>query len=664
MGQTLYLDCFAGISGDMMAGCLIDLGADREKLEKALESLGVEGYQIKISRVKKAGLDVCDFAVVLDEVHENHDHDMEYLHGSDHSHAHGHIHSDEHLHSHEHTHDGEHLHTHMQDMVHSHVHRGLSEINEIICHAAISERAREIALRIFSILAEAEAKAHGVPEQEVHFHEVGAVDSIVDIVAVAVCLDDLDITEVIVPYLCEGKGMVRCQHGMMPIPVPAVANIVSRFQLTIQPTEVEGELVTPTGAAIVAAVRTKDKLPKQYQMLSSGMGAGKRTYSRPGILRGMLLREQDFAGLAHGETIWKLESNIDDCTGEALGYTAELLLENGAADVYYMPIFMKKNRPSYLLAVICKEEKIPLLEKIIFENTTTIGIRKFPVQRSILSRRLEEFDTSYGKVTVKVCTLLDGTKRVYPEYESIRKICKEQNMAYWEVWQGLQQFFAERQQKNRIEEETVQQKITRIGNPGKPQGEEGVQMLHRMNESHYAVTGWALDFLTFQEDNQVLDIGCGGGATLKRMSKYIQTGHLTGVDYSKVSVSLSREYNARDIQGGKMEVLEASVENLPFEDKSFDKIVTVESFYFWPNPMENLKEVFRVLKESGTFLLVAEIYQKEDLKKEAVENVARYHLLNPTPEEFRQMFLQAGFSEVCIHTKEGEDWICVEGIRK
>lgn len=441
MGQTLYLDCFAGISGDMMAGCLIDLGADREKLEKALKSLDLEGYQIEISRVKKAGLDVCDFAVVLDEAHENHDHDMEYLHGSAHSHAHGH-HDDEHthggesLHSHGHTHDGEHLHNHMQN--HSHAHRGLSEINEIICHAAISERARDTALRIFSILAEAEAKAHGVPEQEVHFHEVGAVDSIVDIVAVAVCLDDLDITEVIVPYLCEGRGMVRCQHGLMPIPVPAVTNIVSRFQLTIQPTEVEGELVTPTGAAIVAAIRTRDKLPEHYQMLSSGMGAGKRTYSRPGILRGMLLWEQDFASLDYEEKIWKLESNIDDCTGEALGYTAELLMENGAADVYYTPIFMKKNRPSYLLAVICKEEKIPLLEKIIFENTTTIGIRKFPAQRSILSRQLEEFDTPYGKVMVKVCTLPDGTKRVYPEYESIRKICKEQNMAYWEVWQRLQ----------------------------------------------------------------------------------------------------------------------------------------------------------------------------------------------------------------------------------
>lgn len=436
MGQTLYLDCFAGISGDMMAGCLIDLGADREKLEKALESLDLEGYRTEISRVKKAGLDVCDFSVLLDEAHENHDHDMEYLHGQFNNHVHM---QDNYMHNHEHIKE-DHAHSHAhgtgQNTVHSHTHRGLLEINEIINHASISEQARKIALRIFAILAKAEAKAHGVPEQEVHFHEVGAVDSIVDIVAVAVCLDDLNITEVIVPYLCEGRGMVRCQHGMMPIPVPAVTNIVKCFQIAIRSTEVEGELVTPTGAAIVAAIRTKEKLPKHYQILSSGMGAGKRNYSRPGILRGMLLLERDCADIEN-ERIWKLESNIDDCTGEAFGYTAEVLLENGAADVYYTPAFMKKNRPSYVLSVLCEEEKIPLLEKLIFQNTTTIGIRKFPVKRSVLPRHVKRCDTSYGTVEVKVCTLPDGRKRVYPEYESIRKICKEQNAAFGEVWRKI-----------------------------------------------------------------------------------------------------------------------------------------------------------------------------------------------------------------------------------
>lgn len=208
-----------------------------------------------------------------------------------------------------------------------------------------------------------------------------------------------------------------------------------------------------------------------------------------------------------------------------------------------------------------------------------------------------------------------------------------------------------------------QKEITRIGNPRKPQGEEGAQMLRRMNESHCAVTEWALDFLKFQEGDQILDIGCGGGATLMRMSGRIGTGHLVGVDYSAVSVRLSRGLNAADIRAGKMEVLEASVEKLPFQEGSFDKIITVESFYFWPNPVDNLKEVRRVLKTGGVFLLVADIYQKAGLSEETLANIARYQLLNPTPEEFEAMFQQAGFSEIRVHTRDGKDWICIEGIR-
>lgn len=209
----------------------------------------------------------------------------------------------------------------------------------------------------------------------------------------------------------------------------------------------------------------------------------------------------------------------------------------------------------------------------------------------------------------------------------------------------------------------TEEEITRIGNPRKPQGEEGAQMLMRMNKSHSAVTAWALDFLEFQEGDRVLDIGCGGGATLRRMSELVGAGRLTGVDYSPVSVRTSRELNAADIRSGKMEIIEASVDKLPFEDKQFDKIVTVESFYFWPNPVENLKEVLRVMKKGGVFLLVADIYQKDDLKKETLAHIAQYQLLNPTPDEFRRMFRQAGFSELRLHTKEGEDWICVEGVK-
>ena len=206
--KTLYLECYSGISGDMTVAALIDLGVDHSYLLNALNSLNLDGYQVKISRVNKSGIDACDFDVILDKAHENHDHDMEYLHGSGHhEHSHGHD-----KHSHEHHHE------------HHHEHRNLESIQAIINSGNISRRAKVIALKIFQVIAEAEAKAHNKPLNEVHFHEVGAVDSIVDIVALAVCIDALNIQNVIVSELYEGQGTVRCQHGILPIPVPAVAN--------------------------------------------------------------------------------------------------------------------------------------------------------------------------------------------------------------------------------------------------------------------------------------------------------------------------------------------------------------------------------------------------------------------------------------------------------
>ena len=208
-----------------------------------------------------------------------------------------------------------------------------------------------------------------------------------------------------------------------------------------------------------------------------------------------------------------------------------------------------------------------------------------------------------------------------------------------------------------------QEEITQIGNPGKPRGEEGAQMLLRMNSSHFQVTDWALSFLRFREEDSVLDIGCGGGAALKRISRLVPDGHLTGVDYSDVSVKMSQEMNREEIRRGKTEILKASVEKLPFEKNCFDKIITVESFYFWPDPAENLKEVLRILKVGGVFLLVADIYQKEGLSDSALENIARYQLFNPTLEEYHMLFKQAGFSDIKIHTEEVTDWIGVEGIK-
>ena len=442
MGKTLYLECNTGISGDMTVAALLDAGADMEILKDALESLPVQGFTVEISRVKKAGLDICDFLVKLDAAHENHDHDMAYLHGHEHHHhekeevhSHGyHHHEKEEVHSHgHHHHEKEEVHSHE----HPHDHRGLPEILDIIDKAKITARAKDTAAGIFRILAEAEAKAHGVSLAQVHFHEVGAVDSIVDIIAAAVCLDNLDITEVIVPFVCEGTGTVRCQHGILPVPVPAVVNIMEACRLPVRITEVKGELVTPTGAAIAAAVMTSSKLPEQFQVVKVGIGAGKRSYERPSLLRAFLIEPEFNRQGDKGDredVIFKLETNIDDCTGETLGCVMERLMEAGARDVHFIPVYMKKNRPAYELAVICDESNIHKLEQIIFEETTTIGIRRARMERTILPReRASVMLEDGGELKVKKCILPGGQVRCYPEYDSVVQLAKEKGCTFGQV---------------------------------------------------------------------------------------------------------------------------------------------------------------------------------------------------------------------------------------
>ncbi len=437
MSRTLYLECYSGISGDMTVGALLDLGVDEGVLKRELKSLPLDEFEIAVTRVKKSGLDACDFRVILDEAHDPHDHDMEYLHGHEHIQAHVHTDGLEHIHKQSHADGLEHSHAeeaHGHHQPHGHGHRGLHEIQEIIENSGLSRRAKETALRIFQVLAEAEAKAHGMPVEQVHFHEVGAVDSIVDIAAAAVCLDHLDIEEVVVSELYEGRGTIRCQHGIIPVPVPAVANIASAYHLPLHMTETEGELVTPTGAAIAAAVRTAGRLPENYRILKTGMGAGKRDYGRTGVLRAMLIEPEQ----KEMDVIWHLETNIDDCTGEALGYVMNRLMEAGARDVYYIPVYMKKNRPAYELNVICKEKDIEQLQEIIFLNTTTIGIRRRKMERAVLNRNIQDIHTPLGEARVKICKI--GTeKRAYPEYDSIIRLCKEHNLSYQQVWNTVSQ---------------------------------------------------------------------------------------------------------------------------------------------------------------------------------------------------------------------------------
>ena len=417
MSKTLYLECYSGISGDMTVAALLDLGADREVLKESLKSLPVGGFRTEITRVKKSGLDACDFSVILEQ--DNHYHDMEYLHGSEKSYT-GHH---EYTHSHEYPHE----------------HRGMKEITEIIQKSEMTARAKKMAMRVFGILAQAESKAHGVPVEEVHFHEVGAVDSIVDIAAIAICMDNLDISNVIVPVLYEGTGFIRCQHGQIPVPVPAVTHIAETHKLKLKITDIQGELVTPTGAAVVAAFRTSDRLPEDFTMLKTGIGAGKRQYRCPGILRAMLIRET--TDLQIKDIIWKLETDMDDCGGEMMGHVMNLLMANGAREVHYTPIYTKKNRPAYTLTVICKESEREKLENLIFSETTTIGIRRVEMERTILQREIQKKDTPVGTAIVKACTLPDGNIRYYPEYENVAELAERNQLSFRETYDRIRSYW-------------------------------------------------------------------------------------------------------------------------------------------------------------------------------------------------------------------------------
>lgn len=486
MGKTLYLECYSGISGDMTVGALLDLGAREEALREALEALPLKGYEIRIGRTKKCGIDACDFDVILEEEegHEHpHEHDgeahvhkHEHVHGAEHCHDeehhdHEHSHGEDHVYDHgtpcEHIHDHSHIHgPEGHDHHHDHVHRHYADIMHMLDEAPLKPEVRTLAKKIFQIVGEAESRVHACPLEEVHFHETGAVDSIVDIVGAAACAVDLGITETYVSTIYEGQGHVWCQHGRIPVPAPAVAGIAAAEELDLAITNVSGEMVTPTGAAIAAAFRTKKGLPKAFVIRKIGMGAGKKDFPHANLLRAMIIEPvmnalpagnavEEITGSVNADgdaqksgstaseksssdetedEIWVLETNLDDCTGEMMGLTMELLLAAGARDVNYTPIYMKKNRPAYKLEVLCKEEKVSALEEVIFHQTTAIGLRKRKEVRRILPRKKETIMTPYGEVELKICTSA-GETYIYPEYDSIRRLVQETGRSYQEIYQ-------------------------------------------------------------------------------------------------------------------------------------------------------------------------------------------------------------------------------------
>lgn len=466
--RELYLECYSGISGDMTVAALLDLGVPGEYLIKELEKLHLDGYEIKILKTKKNQITATDFDVILKEEHE---------------------------HSHEHTSEGHGTHTH------THVHNSYSEIKEFIWASELSEKVKEMILKIFQVIAEAEAQVHGTTVDEVHFHEVGAVDSIVDISATAICLDYLGFDSIVTSEIWEGKGHVWCQHGRIPVPAPAVLAIFSKSQTRLHLSGVQGEMVTPTGAGIVAALSGENQLPDSFVIEKIGIGAGKKDFSHANVLRAMILntekekkmmqehqhehnheqehshehshthcheeQETEKKKIAENETIVQkaeysleqkkveikykneqkgfhdvqtetvcvMETNVDDCSGEQLGYAREVLLKAGALDVCCMPLYMKKGRPAYLFQIICRPADEEALKTILFRETTSIGFRRYEEERQKLDREMISVTLLDGNtIRIKKCMHHEVTY-YYPEYEDVKKTCEMRGEAFRMVYE-------------------------------------------------------------------------------------------------------------------------------------------------------------------------------------------------------------------------------------
>ena len=435
--KVLYFDCSSGISGDMTLGALLDLGIDKEKFLGEISKLNVDGFDIVFDRIDKNAINANNVDVVItlegydkhgqaveEHTHEHHDHG----HHHDHEHhGHGRHHDHEH-HDHEHHHDHDH-----KDHTHGHLHRDLKDVNDIIDNSTISESAKDLAKRIFLRVAKAEAKVHGKNLDEVHFHEVGAIDSIVDIIGVAICVDMLKPDKICASIVNDGYGFINCQHGKIPVPVPATAQIFAESDVISRQIDVPTELVTPTGAAIIAELSESFGTMPAMKVEKIGYGAGKKELDIPNILR---VTMGEINECATCDEVMVIETNIDDLSGEMMGYTMESLFDAGARDVFYSPIYMKKNRPAYKMTVICSVDKVDLMEDIMFKETTTIGVRKRLETRTCLERSIEEIDTKYGTLKVK-SVIKNSQKTIYPEYESAKELAQKNGVALKEIYKNI-----------------------------------------------------------------------------------------------------------------------------------------------------------------------------------------------------------------------------------
>jgi len=389
--KILYYDCFSGISGDMNLGALIDLGIDEKYLVGELSKLNLHGYEIKVSRDSRKGIEGTKVDVIL------------------HEHSHVELESE-----------------------HHHDHRNLEDIKGIIEHSELSSKIKTLSLKMFMKVAEAEAKVHGKTLYEVHFHEVGAVDSIVDIVGAAICLDYLNVDKIMSSSVELGGGFVKCAHGLIPVPAPATVEILKGIPVKLG--AVPFETTTPTGAAILAANVSEFKDDNNFIVNKIGYGIGNRDTQIPNVLRVMLVEQTDKptneikldrvpSDECDDEIIEQIiECNMDDMNSELYEYVIERLFNEGALDVYLTPIIMKKGRPSVKISVLCGEDKVTTMKEILFRETTTFGVRSFRVYKTKLQRKFNKVNTSYGEVTVKEAYYKGDKIKSKLEYEECKKI--------------------------------------------------------------------------------------------------------------------------------------------------------------------------------------------------------------------------------------------------
>jgi uncharacterized protein (TIGR00299 family) protein len=441
--RIAYLECFSGISGDMFLGALVDAGVSPELLKRTVEALGVDAH-LKITRVDRSGISATKVDVIAAGEKELPREEFwkqqtrhEHGHGHDHRHEHHHGHDPEHAHSHKHEPTHEHGHQH------HHPHRGLKEIREIIAKASISPGAKAQAVRIFEALGAAEAKIHNTDIADIHFHEVGAVDAIVDIVCAAVGAEALGADEWICSSLNVGGGTVECAHGTFPIPAPATLELLKNAP--VYSGEIQKELVTPTGAAIVSVLASRFSPFPSMKIEKTGYGAGTRDFKgHPNVVRLSLGEIQHDAAKTPGEDIVVLESNVDDMSPQIFGYVMERALAAGALDVFATAVQMKKNRPGMLLTVLCRPEDAAGLRQLIFAETTTLGVRQRREQRATLVRRHQSVQTKWGEVRMKLANLNGSVSNYAPEYEDCRRIAEQHHVPLKAVMQEAIKVYLEK----------------------------------------------------------------------------------------------------------------------------------------------------------------------------------------------------------------------------